>query len=957
MTCRRIASFLALALLLLLLPSVASAQLSTGDVFGVVADETGQPLPGVTVTLTGVGGAPKTATTDAQGRFRFIGLYPGDYALRADLEGYSGVEQTGLGVRIGGKVEVQLTMNAALQEVITITAEQPLINPRELSTGPVLTPRELDKLPTARDPWSLLRQAPGVQTDRINVGGSEGGQQSTFFVGGATQADNQFSVDGTIESDMAAIGGSASYYDFGAYEEVQITTASTDVTIQTAGVTINQVTKRGTNTWKGDARYLSTEGGWQEDPKEVNGNAIDQVEEYGLNIGGPLMRDHLWVWGAYGESDIGLFAQGGQLDRTELNDLNAKVNFQAGNTTGFLHYWDNDKLKNGRNAGPSFAPESTWDQTTPAEKWKGEITHLFGSNFALTGLYSINDGGFTLHPQGGNDADVFYNEDGVWTGSFWVFDQTATIEQGRLDASSYFDTGSVNHELRFGAGFREQENDSISVLPGSGQAILSGEGWLGIEGDLELVEWSRHTVAVTTNYDSFWAQDTLSFDRLTLTAGLRYDKQTAHNDPVHDPGNPEVPNGLFPEINFAGDDAGGLEWESLVPRLGLTYALGEQRRTLLRGTFSQYAAQLGQWVPNFVSPTAPYSYVYYYFNDTNGNNHFDPDEAPSLYYYYVYNVNLADPTASANRLQPGLDPYMTDEVTLSMNHAFENNIGFSVTASYRNTSDLLEARTLIFDENGNERLATRDDYVLRGPTEGILPDGTVVSVPRYRLAPDLSATGGKLLVNGDREIEYWGINLGLVKPMANRWSMRGNFTYGETDFKVGPEFLRYDDPTDVISLGSLLYGDDSDIFLETSYGSKRLVTINSAWTFNINAIYQVAPDRPWSFNLAGSITGREGYPFVPGASRSAHTRQLSPNLDDFRFDDVYTFDAHIDKDFRLGEMTITASLDGFNLLNDQPVLQRNPFAPAPEDGLEGAYPVEERLSPRVFRWGLKFAWR
>ena len=539
--------------LLLLCPIAAQAQLQTGDLYGIVRDEQGQPLPGVNLTLTGVGG-PKTTQTDASGRFRFLALFPGEYTLTAELDGYSTVEQTAIGVRLGGKLEIELTMSSAIQETITVTSEATLINPREQNQGPVLSAQELDKIPTARDPWSLLRQAPGVITDRINVGGNESGQQSDFYAGGATTSDNTFAVDGVILTDMAAVGASATYYDFGAYEEVQLTTASTDVTIQTAGVTVNQVTKRGTNTWKGDGRFLRTEGDWQADTTEVNGNKIDQVEEYGANLGGPLMRDHLWIWASYGESDIGNLAQGGQLDRTQLEDFNSKLNFQTTNNSGVAHFWTNDKIKTGRNAGPLFAPESTWNQTTPSDIWKLEDTHVFGSNFYLTGLYSVDDGAFTLAPQGGLDADVLLDEDGVWQNSYWDFRQHGEIEQYKLEGNSFFDTGGWGHELKFGAGYREQVNDSISVLPGSGRAVLTCEGY-GCEptdedgnflDNVELVEWSRHDVAVTTEYDSAWIQDTLTHDRFTITAGLRYDKQTGHNRAHSDPGNPDVPSGLLP---------------------------------------------------------------------------------------------------------------------------------------------------------------------------------------------------------------------------------------------------------------------------------------------------------------------------------------------------------------------------------------------------------------------------
>src|SRR5688500_20214066 len=90
--------------LLLLCPIAASAQLQTGDLYGTVRDEQNAPLPGVNLTLTGVGG-PKTTQAGASGRFRFLALFPGEYTLKAELDGFSTVEQTGLGVRVGGKPE------------------------------------------------------------------------------------------------------------------------------------------------------------------------------------------------------------------------------------------------------------------------------------------------------------------------------------------------------------------------------------------------------------------------------------------------------------------------------------------------------------------------------------------------------------------------------------------------------------------------------------------------------------------------------------------------------------------------------------------------------------------------------------------------------------------------------------------------------------------------------------
>src|SRR3954470_18804919 len=79
------------ALLLLAVGGTAFAQLQTGNLYGSVTDDKGATLPGVTVTLTGQA-APTVQVTNAQGQFRFLGLPPGSYALKAELEGFSTVD-------------------------------------------------------------------------------------------------------------------------------------------------------------------------------------------------------------------------------------------------------------------------------------------------------------------------------------------------------------------------------------------------------------------------------------------------------------------------------------------------------------------------------------------------------------------------------------------------------------------------------------------------------------------------------------------------------------------------------------------------------------------------------------------------------------------------------------------------------------------------------------------------
>src|SRR6185295_19143782 len=100
-------AILALAVLLAALAAPAAAQLQTGNLFGIVEDIAGAPLPGATVTLSG-SGAPAVQTTDDKGQFRFPGLPPGIYRVVAELDGFIAAKDEAVIVSVGRNTSIEL---------------------------------------------------------------------------------------------------------------------------------------------------------------------------------------------------------------------------------------------------------------------------------------------------------------------------------------------------------------------------------------------------------------------------------------------------------------------------------------------------------------------------------------------------------------------------------------------------------------------------------------------------------------------------------------------------------------------------------------------------------------------------------------------------------------------------------------------------------------------------------
>jgi hypothetical protein len=967
----------AVAALLLLVGVPGFAQLQSGNLYGTIVDDQGSALPGVTVTLSGQG-APAVQVTDAQGKFRFLGLSPGSYKLDAQLEGFSSVNYPNIVINIGRNTEIEVTMNAAVEDVITVTAESPLLDERRISTGATVSQTELEKIPTARDPWAILQTTPGVLTDRVNVGGNESGQQSGYVGPGSDGDQSVWAVDGVVITDMAALGSSPAYFDFDSFEEMQVTTGGSDTTLSTPGVTLNIVTKRGTNEWRGSARYFMADQDWQSDlslsgiklgPNQAafnQGNRIVSVEDYGAELGGPIVKDRLWIWGSMGKQEIDLLTIADVSDFTELETMNVKLNAQlAPSNSATAFGLNSDKVKIGRNAGPTRPQETTWNQSKfgpDPTAYKVEDTHIFSSAFYLTGMYSIVNGGFQLVPQGGgstSDPNAALDANFIWHDNFLLYQTERPQEQLKADASSFFNTGNLSHELKFGAGYREAEVTTLTRWPGFGQTL---NYYKSFGYNYNVIGLTRDAFpSILQEYTSAYLQDTMTVGNLTFNAGLRYDIQGGENLQRTVAANPVFPN-VLPAVGFAGGDI-GFEWKTLSPRLGLTYALGESRQTLLRASYSRFADQLGTGTGVAVNPLYGASYVYYYYNDVNGDNRTQPNEilfgGGPLFTSGNYDPRNGGLLVS-NGVDPNLDAPLTDEVLLGIEHALRPEFVVGLNFTYRQLTDLVELERLVFDGDPYSaanidtigRLHTRNDYRPRVITS-TLPNGEVRQTTIWELKPGIASRNGSFFSNSDREQEFLGASLTFNKRLSNRWMLRGNVSWQDWTWNVPDSEL--EDQTLFLGVGH-----DGDPVLQGSgigSGAKGGVYINSNWSYSVNGLYQVAPDRPWGFNLAANVTGREGYPipYYRRIGRSGFPGQISAQVtggDEFRNEDIHVLDARVEKEFTFSDFGLTLGVDIFNALNENFVLQRRH-----QLGLAASDNVTEILSPRIFRLGARLSFR
>ena len=473
----RLAAGICCAILALVVAPV-SAQVHLGRIDVTALDVTGGVLLGASVEVTG----PQDffEVTDIRGEAHFLNLAVGTYQVRVTLQGFRPYVSENVPVVAGGSVALRVTLAVAGQEEdVEVSAPSPVIDPRRQTTETHVTLEELQNIPSARDPWVVLQTIPSIIVDRVNVGGAESGQQSNFTAKGATDNDNTWTMDGVPFTDMAALM-SPSYYDFDMFQEMQINTGGADILGETPGVQVNLILKSGTNVPHGSTRiYFSTED-WQRtnlSPELADaiggetrkGNRTEQYSDYGFEVGGPLIEDRWWAWGSVGRTDVRVRTLIDTLDRMELTNYSLKTHVRATDTfQSSFTFFRNNKVKQGRDAGPTRPDPTTWDQNGPVNFYKGQANWLVGDSLFVTGRGSYVDAGFQFMPRGGLDKDVYFDDEGVWHNSF-AFVKTDRPQWAALADANLF---RGRHEVKFGFSWRRAVVESLTQWPGSKQYTI-----------------------------------------------------------------------------------------------------------------------------------------------------------------------------------------------------------------------------------------------------------------------------------------------------------------------------------------------------------------------------------------------------------------------------------------------------------------------------------------------------
>jgi hypothetical protein len=296
--------------LLLMLVSVAMLSVLTatgkaqtsGEITGLVMDQSGAAVSGATVTVTNKAtGAARRAATNSEGLYAFPSLLPGQYEVRIEHSGFKSVLRDNINLEVQQTIRLDATMEIGqVGETVTITTGAGLLNAENATVGTVIENKRIVDLPlNGRNFLQLVATAPNVSFGFANAGQSgsrQGGTRASqnISVAGQRSYFNRFTIDGVENTDVN-FNTPVVLPSIDALQEFKVQTGIYPAEFGRATTQINVSTKSGTREYHGvlfeflrnnvfDAQIYDFTGtrpkGTPTQPFKWN--------QYGFTLGGPV---------------------------------------------------------------------------------------------------------------------------------------------------------------------------------------------------------------------------------------------------------------------------------------------------------------------------------------------------------------------------------------------------------------------------------------------------------------------------------------------------------------------------------------------------------------------------------------------------------------------------------------------------------------------------------------------
>ncbi|HEV8348041.1 MAG TPA: TonB-dependent receptor [Vicinamibacterales bacterium] len=871
----RLAAVLA-SVLVLASPAIVAAQRTTGEIVGKVTDESGAVLPGVTVTIRGLGvaGAPTTVTSET-GDYRFPVLPAGTYDVDYALQGFGTLRRADIPVGVGATVTLDVTLKlSAVAETVTVTGESPVVNVTATEMSTNYTKEWTQNAPVRRNSYfDYLNSAPGISQTSYR-----GTTTSATSLGSSTN-ENQYLIDGTNISSFP-------WLNTDILDEVQVLQLGASAEFGgVQGAVFNVVTRQGSNVFHGDLNYY-----YQNDAFVSRNTTSDfdrgwpyhlaRFKDVTFQTTGPFIMDKFWFFGSlgwqrYADSQPGVDPN--YPGQTTTSRWFWKFNYNLTPNHRLMHgYHDDNGIGGGavnQFTAPSAATQGRGHNPTPNVVYTGVLS----SKMVLEARYS---GFWWMRSDGPNldeptimtryvDADTGYITGGI---SGWD-ERRSYRSGGQVKFTRYADQFlGGGHDLNLGV-----------------QYIATGEsGLFGSNDTITTYGLTGRTSFGTTQLPYFtgtngrwlglYADDVYRVGgRTTINIGVRYDRAKGFYPSFPMLDQFARPTGV---LSAANDDV--VHTDSVSPRAGVSVKVSN--KTVLKGHYGRYYAELPADFSAIVPSTTPSSTFRF---DAAGNR-----------------VNFTSQTPANLRVEQSRKSAHTDQFIVQAERELFRNIGLQVNYVHKRGDDYASWQ----DIAGQYVQVPYVDSVGAGATGQAFMVYRLVSPPNDRIF--LLTTPSGLFTR------YNGVTFIGTKRMSNNWQGTFSLVLSKSEGRISSSARTSPSSSQSSSAGS--FGRDAagpNDFVNTEgrlIGDKPVVVkanlvYRMPWRVMVAANVQHQTGRLWSRQIRPSGLG---FPSAP-------TINMEPNTGDRRVADVNFVDLRIQKDVAIPRSALRLGLffDALNLTN------------------------------------------